>query len=100
MMLVPERRSLSMDSQDHLPSASDLDLVVRERELIEVSADQKSKTAQESLVRTTYLDLKGNSILRLSLLCVALFIGSGMLRANSLPVVFNNGGSNVMGGVY
>jgi len=86
---------------ESLPSASDLDAVMEERELIEGAGSAESEPQErESSHRPAFLDLAKDSLLQFCFILVALFIGSATLSANTLPVVFNNGGSNVMGGVY
>ena len=86
---------------ESLPSASDLDAVMQERKLVEVTAPaEPDPQAQDSSRRAAFLDLRKDSLLHFCFLLVTLFIGSAALNANTLPVVFNNGGSNVMGGVY
>jgi hypothetical protein len=86
---------------ESLPSASDLDAVMEERELVEGANSAESKPQErESSHRPAFLDLTKDSLLQFCFILVALFISSATLSANTLPVVFNNGGSNVMGGVY
>ena len=88
-------------TSESLPSASDLDAVMQERKLVEVTAPaEPDSQAQDSSHRVAFLDLRKDALLHLCFLLVVLFIGSATLKANTLPVVFNNGGSNVMGGVY
>jgi hypothetical protein len=89
-----------MASSETLPSAADLDAVVEERELIEATAAESERQAQDPTQRPVFPDLKRDSLVHLCLVLAAVLIGSATLKANSLPVVFNNGGSNVMGGVY
>src|SRR5690242_19563713 len=85
---------------ESLPSASNLDAVVEERELIERTPSAQTAPQAESTYRPAFLDLTRDSLLQFGFLLVALFLGSATLRANTLPVVFNSGGSSVMGGVY
>jgi PEP-CTERM motif len=89
-----------MTSSDRLPSAADLDAIMEERELLEVASAESEPQTRDSSHRLACLDLRKDSLLQFCFVLVALLIGSATLSANTLPVVFNNGGSNVMGGVY
>jgi hypothetical protein len=89
-------------SQESLPSAADLDLVIQEREMVVVNVrcdSEKQAQGQDNSQPILY-PLWKSSCARVALLIVALLFGSSVLRANSVPVVLNNAGSNVMGGVY
>jgi hypothetical protein len=88
-----------MPSHESLPSDTDLDLVVRERELIEANASRETQ-AQDSSQPAHCIRLKANCAVHVALLLVAMLFGCSMLHANSVPVLLNNAGSNVMGGVY
>jgi hypothetical protein len=90
-----------MPSHESLPSATDLDLVVRERELIETPASRETQVqAEDSSQPARYARLKTKCAVHVALMLVAMLYGCSALHANSLPVVLNNAGSNVMGGVY
>jgi hypothetical protein len=88
-----------MAVSESLPSAADLEVVMEEREVVKVNAPAESQE-QDSSHRLAFLDLRKDSLLHFFFVLVALLIGSATLSANTLPVVFNNGGSNAMGGVY
>jgi hypothetical protein len=90
-----------MTSQESLPSAADLDLVVQEREMVKANAScEPQGQAEESTQPVVCPHLKSSWAVRLALLLVVLLFGSSVSRANSVPLALNNAGSNVMGGVY
>ncbi len=90
-----------MTSQESLPSAADLDLVVQEREMVKANAScDPQGQAEESTQPVVCPHLKSSWAVRLALLLVVLLFGSSVSRANSVPLALNNAGSNVMGGVY
>jgi hypothetical protein len=90
-----------MAVSESLPSAADLDVVMEEREVVKVNAPAESQPQeQDSSHSLAFLDLRKDSLLHFFFVLVAMLISSATLRANTLPVVFNNGGSNAMGGVY
>jgi hypothetical protein len=90
-----------MPSQENLPSAADLDLIVKERELIEANASREMQAQpQDSAQPVRYTRLKANCAVNVAWLLMAMFFGCSALHANSVPLLLNNAGSNVMGGVY
>ena len=90
-----------MPSQENLPSAADLDFVVVERELISASACKETQAQpQDPPQYVRHTRLKANCAVNVAFLLVAMLFGCSVLHANSVPVVLNNAGSNVMGGVY
>jgi PEP-CTERM motif len=90
-----------MHSSESVPSSADLELVTAERGWVQVNAPGESgRQARDDSDWFAYLVLKKHSLLHFWLLLLALLIGSATSRANTLPVLLNDGGSNVMGGVY
>lgn len=92
-----------MPSQESLPSVADLDSVVQEREMIKanaVSASREAQTPPKDGSRSRYVPARTNYAIHAVLLLMALLFGSSALLANGVPVILNNAGTNVMGGVY
>ena len=85
-----------------LPSGADLDLVIREREMIEANSTrepQKSSGERDQSRPIYYLLWTSTYAVRLTLLIIAVLFGSSAVRGNTVSIVLNDAGINVMGGV-
>jgi len=78
-----------MACKHSLPSAADLDLVIREREMIEANSarEPQKSSGERDKSRPIYYPLWNSTYaVRLTLLIVAVLFGSSAVRANTVPV--------------
>ena len=87
-------------SQETLPRAADLDLVIQERELVRANTQSEPDPRPRRNSQLLPYPLWNGAAARVALLIVGLLLGSIAVRANSVPMLLDNAGSNVMGGVY